>query len=151
MTTTPQPTRLQSNAAKHASQQNTATNGSPKKSTPLPPKRVLPSRARRGGPGVGSCETDVMILDTLRRRRMSQSLLLSVRCTHIQQSKMSPLSPQPPTSCSLPTRPSSPPLPTRPLSRPKSTHTRMVATSTSQKSRGRIASSSSYRPLSSPS
>ena len=71
MTTTPQTTPLPSNAAGHASQPHPTTNGSPKKSTPLPPKRVLPSRARRGGPGVGSCEADVMILDTLRRRRMS--------------------------------------------------------------------------------
>lgn len=31
-------------------------------------KRILPSRSRRGGPGVGSCEVDVMILDTYKRQ-----------------------------------------------------------------------------------
>lgn len=31
-------------------------------------KRILPSRSRRGGPGVGNCEVDVMILDTYKRQ-----------------------------------------------------------------------------------
>jgi len=31
-------------------------------------KRVLPSRSRRGGPGVGSCETDLLILEHQKRR-----------------------------------------------------------------------------------
>ena len=31
-------------------------------------KRVLPSRARRGGPGVGSCDVDIMILETYKRK-----------------------------------------------------------------------------------
>ena len=31
-------------------------------------KRVLPSRSTRGGPGVGTCEIDLSILDTLKRR-----------------------------------------------------------------------------------
>lgn len=31
-------------------------------------KRVLPSRSRRGGPGVGGCDVDVMILETRKRR-----------------------------------------------------------------------------------
>lgn len=31
-------------------------------------KRVLPSRSRRGGPGVGNCDVDVMILETRKRR-----------------------------------------------------------------------------------
>ena len=31
-------------------------------------KRILPSRSRRGGPGVGSCDVDVMILETRKRR-----------------------------------------------------------------------------------
>lgn len=33
-------------------------------------KRVLPSRSRRGGPNVGTCEVDVLILETLKRRCM---------------------------------------------------------------------------------
>lgn len=32
-------------------------------------KRILPARSRRGGPGVGSCDADVMIIDTLKRQR----------------------------------------------------------------------------------
>ncbi|KDR85699.1 hypothetical protein GALMADRAFT_234716 [Galerina marginata CBS 339.88] len=36
-------------------------------------KRVLPSRARRGGPGVGTCDTDLLILDTYKRQRASCS------------------------------------------------------------------------------
>lgn len=31
-------------------------------------KRVMPSRSRRGGPGIGSTETDMLILDTQRRK-----------------------------------------------------------------------------------
>ena len=34
-------------------------------------KRVLPTRSRRGGPGVGSCDADIMILETLKRKRAS--------------------------------------------------------------------------------
>lgn len=42
--------------------------------TPIPPpssrqKRVLPSRSRRGGPGIGTCDVDLMILDAQKRRR----------------------------------------------------------------------------------
>ena len=37
-------------------------------------KRVLPSRSRRGGPGVGGCDVDVMILETRKRRRTHRSL-----------------------------------------------------------------------------
>lgn len=33
-------------------------------------KRVLPSRSRRGGPGIGSCDADVHIIDALRRKGM---------------------------------------------------------------------------------
>ena len=32
-------------------------------------KRVLPSRSRRGGPGIGNCDVDLMILDAQKRRR----------------------------------------------------------------------------------
>ncbi|KAI0354588.1 hypothetical protein OH77DRAFT_1504648 [Trametes cingulata] len=38
-------------------------------------KRVLPTRSRRGGPGVGSCETDVMILETMKRKAESEPLI----------------------------------------------------------------------------
>ena len=34
-------------------------------------KRVLPSRTSRGGPGVGNCDVDLMILDTLKRKGWS--------------------------------------------------------------------------------
>ncbi|OJT11199.1 hypothetical protein TRAPUB_12283 [Trametes pubescens] len=40
-------------------------------------KRVLPTRSRRGGPGVGTCETDVMILDTMKRKAESEPLIPS--------------------------------------------------------------------------
>ncbi|KAG6837650.1 hypothetical protein H0H93_004926 [Arthromyces matolae] len=40
-------------------------------------KRVLPSRARRGGPSVGNCDTDIMILDTHRRRNENEPLIPS--------------------------------------------------------------------------
>jgi len=39
------------------------------------PRRVLPSRSRRGGPGVGSCDVDVMILETMKRRLESEPLI----------------------------------------------------------------------------
>ncbi|KAI0640067.1 hypothetical protein C8Q77DRAFT_1152972 [Trametes polyzona] len=38
-------------------------------------KRVLPTRSRRGGPGVGSCETDVMIIETMKRKAESEPLI----------------------------------------------------------------------------
>ncbi|KAG6337062.1 hypothetical protein ID866_2015 [Astraeus odoratus] len=38
-------------------------------------KRVLPSRSRRGGPGVGSCDVDLMILDAQRRRFDNEPLI----------------------------------------------------------------------------
>ena len=31
-------------------------------------KRVMPSRSRRGGPGLGLCEVDNLILETQRRK-----------------------------------------------------------------------------------
>lgn len=36
--------------------------------TQVPQKRVLPARSRRGGPGVGNCEMDIMILERQKRR-----------------------------------------------------------------------------------
>ncbi|KAF8808083.1 hypothetical protein BYT27DRAFT_7037173, partial [Phlegmacium glaucopus] len=38
-------------------------------------KRVLPSRSRRGGPGVGTCEVDILILETLKRRSENEPLI----------------------------------------------------------------------------
>ncbi|KAG5342041.1 hypothetical protein E4T56_gene2245 [Termitomyces sp. T112] len=38
-------------------------------------KRVLPSRSRRGGPGVGTCDADMMILDTQRRKSENEPLI----------------------------------------------------------------------------
>ncbi|TFK77409.1 hypothetical protein BDN72DRAFT_953848 [Pluteus cervinus] len=38
-------------------------------------KRVLPSRTRRGGPGVGSCEIDLLILETQKRRMENEPLI----------------------------------------------------------------------------
>ncbi|KAI5997946.1 hypothetical protein EDD15DRAFT_2363786 [Pisolithus albus] len=38
-------------------------------------KRVLPSRPRRGGPGIGSCDVDLMILDAQRRRFDNEPLI----------------------------------------------------------------------------
>ncbi|KAF5352765.1 hypothetical protein D9756_005890 [Leucocoprinus leucothites] len=40
-------------------------------------KRVLPSRSRRGGPGVGTCETDLLILEHQKRRFETETLLPS--------------------------------------------------------------------------
>lgn len=38
-------------------------------------KRVMPARSRRGGPGVGGCDVDIMILETRKRRCMHYNLL----------------------------------------------------------------------------
>ncbi|KIK94147.1 hypothetical protein PAXRUDRAFT_12220 [Paxillus rubicundulus Ve08.2h10] len=38
-------------------------------------KRVLPSRPRRGGPGIGSCDVDLMILDAQKRRLDNEPLI----------------------------------------------------------------------------
>ncbi|CDO73451.1 hypothetical protein BN946_scf185013.g86 [Trametes cinnabarina] len=38
-------------------------------------KRVMPARSRRGGPGVGGCETDIMILETMKRKAESEPLI----------------------------------------------------------------------------
>ncbi|KAF5385393.1 hypothetical protein D9615_001248 [Tricholomella constricta] len=43
--------------------------------TQIRQKRVLPSRSRRGGPGVGSCDADVMILETQRRKFENEPLI----------------------------------------------------------------------------
>lgn len=41
-------------------------------------KRILPSRLRRGGPGIGNCDTDVAILDVLKRQGMSQGVSVTL-------------------------------------------------------------------------
>ncbi|KAI0059495.1 hypothetical protein BV25DRAFT_1908738 [Artomyces pyxidatus] len=38
-------------------------------------RRIMPSRSRRGGPGVGTGDVDVMILETLKRRHESEPLI----------------------------------------------------------------------------
>jgi len=52
-------------------------------------KRVLPSRSRRGGPGVGSCETDLLILEHQKRRctRLAYSLF-SCHCSLLLLAEM---------------------------------------------------------------
>ncbi|KAK7695070.1 hypothetical protein QCA50_002260 [Cerrena zonata] len=60
-----------------------STPGAPGKSNGAPqsrPKRVLPSRSRRGGSGVGvgNCDVDLMILET-RRRRLENEPLIPIR------------------------------------------------------------------------
>lgn len=40
-----------------------------------PQKRILPSRSGRGGPGVGNCDTDNLILETKRRQFESEPLI----------------------------------------------------------------------------
>ncbi|KAI0299874.1 hypothetical protein BC826DRAFT_993862, partial [Russula brevipes] len=39
------------------------------------PRRIMPSRSRRGGPGVGISDVDTHILETLRRRRENEPLV----------------------------------------------------------------------------
>jgi hypothetical protein len=54
-----------------ATDDNDSVNCPPRDGLETRQKRVLPSRSRRGGPGVGSCDADVHILDALRRRGLS--------------------------------------------------------------------------------
>ncbi len=73
-----QPTASSSSPAPHQQRvqppQTPALASSSKEGVKTRQKRVLPTRSRRGGPGVGSCETDVMILETLKRKRTFPSL-----------------------------------------------------------------------------
>lgn len=72
-----QPTASSSSPAPHQRvqpPQTPALASSSKEGVKTRQKRVLPTRSRRGGPGVGSCETDVMILETLKRKRTFPSL-----------------------------------------------------------------------------
>ncbi|KAH0838063.1 hypothetical protein J3R83DRAFT_6304 [Lanmaoa asiatica] len=59
-------------------------------------KRVLPTRSRRGGPGIGSCDVDLMILDAQKRRFDNEPLipadtpfLLTTNSTLLQPSSKS--------------------------------------------------------------
>ena len=45
-------------------------------------KRVLPSRSRRGGPNVGTCEVDLLILETLKRRCMCRKHSFEMCLSH---------------------------------------------------------------------
>ncbi len=71
-------------------------------------KRVLPTRSRRGGPGVGTCETDVMILDTMKRKGAPRAPVSSppsaLYLDVATQRKASRLSPRRRSSCSQRTR-----------------------------------------------
>ncbi|KAH7886069.1 hypothetical protein F5I97DRAFT_1199634 [Phlebopus sp. FC_14] len=49
--------------------------GSPRPTSDSRQKRVLPSRSRRGGPGIGSCDIDLMILDAQKRRFDNEPLI----------------------------------------------------------------------------
>ncbi|KAH8102414.1 hypothetical protein BXZ70DRAFT_928494 [Cristinia sonorae] len=53
----------------------TVGSGATTPSAPTRQKRILPSRSRRGGPGVGSCDVDVMILETRKRRLETEPLI----------------------------------------------------------------------------
>ncbi|KAJ7361414.1 hypothetical protein DFH08DRAFT_844060 [Mycena albidolilacea] len=44
-------------------------------SSQLPQKRVLPSRSRRGGPGVGNCDVDVLILNAQLHKLENEPLI----------------------------------------------------------------------------
>jgi hypothetical protein len=43
----------------------------------------MPSRSRRGGPGVGICDVDTQILETFRRRRAFLPFLFSRACARV--------------------------------------------------------------------
>ncbi|KAL7285083.1 hypothetical protein ACG7TL_000175 [Trametes sanguinea] len=73
-----QPTASASSPAPHFKSQppfSTAQTSSSKEGVKTRQKRVLPTRSRRGGPGVGGCETDVMILETMKRKAESEPLI----------------------------------------------------------------------------
>jgi hypothetical protein len=48
---------------------STSKLGDATQATASRPRRIMPSRSRRGGPGVGISDVDTHILETLRRRR----------------------------------------------------------------------------------
>lgn len=51
-----------------ATEDNDSTTHCPRDGVETRQKRVLPTRLRRGGPGIGSCDADVYIIDALKRR-----------------------------------------------------------------------------------
>lgn len=55
--------------------------------------RRLPARSRRGGPGIGSCDVDVGILDSLQRRGVSSRSILSLTCNEVDTGENEPLIP----------------------------------------------------------
>lgn len=55
-------------------------------------KRVMPSRSRRGGPGIGSTDVDLMILETQKRKRTSYSSFTPLH-THYPAVENEPLIP----------------------------------------------------------
>ena len=69
-TTTPAASRRTSASRLPASTETTkSTPARTDHQTTRPQKRVLPSRSRRGGPGLGSADVDVIILDAQKRKR----------------------------------------------------------------------------------
>ncbi|KAI9060520.1 hypothetical protein FKP32DRAFT_1029856 [Trametes sanguinea] len=73
-----QPTASSSSPAPHYGSQprpSSAQASSSKDGVKTRQKRVLPTRSRRGGPGVGGCETDVMILETMKRKAEGEPLI----------------------------------------------------------------------------
>ena len=69
-TTTPTPSRKISASHTPASATTTkpASGRTDHQPTRQPQKRVLPSRSRRGGPGLGSADVDAIILDAQKRK-----------------------------------------------------------------------------------
>ncbi|KAI0253271.1 hypothetical protein BJV78DRAFT_224666 [Lactifluus subvellereus] len=52
-----------------------STSSTSNPSGPVRQRRIMPSRSRRGGPGVGICDVDTQILETLRRRCENDPLI----------------------------------------------------------------------------
>jgi hypothetical protein len=63
----------------------------PNSSLQIRQKRVLPSRSRRGGPGVGNCDVDVMILNAQLNKCMAP--FSTSTCTHATPAENEPLIP----------------------------------------------------------
>ena len=70
--TTTTPTSSRKTSASHQPANAAATNPTSGRAdhqpTRQPQKRVLPSRSRRGGPGLGSADVDTIILDAQKRK-----------------------------------------------------------------------------------
>ncbi|KAI9438439.1 hypothetical protein BJY52DRAFT_548818 [Lactarius psammicola] len=93
-TTLPASVAVAISATANANSTSAAAAAGPSDSSPLPssqpgsssastsnaggatrPRRIMPSRSRRGGPGVGISDVDTQILETLRRRRENDPLI----------------------------------------------------------------------------